>query len=225
MTERRTLYHYSLCPFSRKVRLVLFEKGLPYGMIFETPWARRPEFLKLNPIGNVPVLVEPDGHILADHVAICEYLNEIKGAPNLLGETPRGRAEVRRITNWFDTDFYAEVFKPLVGEKVIKAMKSGLPPDSAMIRAGRENLKRYLGYLDWLCARRSYLGGRNLSIADLGVAAHLSVLDYLGEIGWEGYPDLKLWYAKIKSRPAFSSLLHDKLAGIMPSETYADLDF
>lgn len=55
MTERRTLYHYSLCPFSRKVRLVLFEKGLPYGMIFETPWARRAEFLKLNPIGNVQI--------------------------------------------------------------------------------------------------------------------------------------------------------------------------
>lgn len=225
MTERRTLYHYSLCPFCRKVRLVLFEKGLPYGMIFETPWARRPDFLKLNPVGNVPVLVEPDGHVLTDHVAICEYLNEIKTNPNLLGETPRGRAEVRRITNWFDTEFYMDVFKPLVGEKVFKALKTGGAPDSAMIRAGRENLKRYMGYLDWLTARRSYLGGRNLSMADLAVAAHLSVLDYLGEIPWENYMDAKLWYAKIKSRPAFNSLLHDKLAGIIPSATYANLDF
>ena len=197
MTERRTLYHYSLCPFSRKVRLVLFEKGLPYSMIFETPWARRPEFLKLNPVGNVPVLLEPDGHALSDHVAICEYLNEIKTTPNLLGETPRGRAEVRRITNWFDTEFYMDVFKPLVGEKVFKAVKTGAAPDSTLIRAGRENLKRYMGYLDWLTARRSYLGGRSLSIADLAVAAHLSVLDYLGEVPWETYPDAKLWYAKI----------------------------
>lgn len=225
MTERRTLYHYSLCPFSRKVRLVLFEKGLPYGMIFETPWARRPEFLKINPFGTVPVLIEPDGHILTGHNAICEYLNEIKTAPNLLGETPRGRAEVRRIANWFDTEFYANVFKPIVDEKVFKALKKGTPPNSARIRVGRENLRRYLGYLDWLTARRSYLGGRSLSIADLTVAAHLSVLDYLGEISWENYPDTKDWYTKIKSRPSFNSLLHDKLAGIMPSETYANLDF
>ncbi|MGN1063546.1 MAG: glutathione S-transferase family protein [Alphaproteobacteria bacterium] len=225
MTERRTLYHYTLCPFCRKVRLVLFEKGLPYGMIFETPWARRPDFLKINPVGNVPVLIEPDGHVLTDHVAICEYLNEIKTNPNLLGETPRGRAEVRRITNWFDSEFYMDVFKPIVGEKVFKALKNHAAPDSAMIRAGRENLKRYMGYLDWLAARRSYLGGRNLSMADLAVAAHLSVLDYLGEIPWENYMDAKLWYAKIKSRPAFNSLLHDKLAGIVPSATYANLDF
>ncbi len=225
MTERRTLYHYSLCPFSRKVRLTLFEKGLPYGMIFEVPWARRAEFLKLNPLGEVPVLLEPDGHVLADHVAICEYLNEIKTMPNLLGEAPRSRAEIRRITNLFDTSFYMDVFKPLVGERVIKALKSGGAPDSVMIRVGRENLKRYMGYVDWLAARRSYLGGRNLSFADLGVAAHLSVLDYLGEIPWEDYPDAKMWYAKIKSRPSFSSLLNDKLAGIMPSETYMNLDF
>ncbi len=225
MTQRRTLYHYVLCPFSRKVRLVLFEKGLPYGMIYETPWVRRPDFLKLNPLATVPVLVEPDGHVLSDHVAICEYLNEIKTSPNLLGETPRGRAEVRRITNWFDTEFYMDVYKPLVGEKVLKALKTGAAPDSNMIRIGRENLKRYLGYIDWLAARRSYLGGRNLSMADLTVAAHISILDYLGEISWENYVDAKLWYAKIKSRPAFNSLLHDKLTGIMPSNTYANLDF
>lgn len=225
MTERRTLYHYSLCPFSRKVRLALFEKGLPYAMIFETPWARRPDFLKISPLGTVPALVEPDGHVLTDHVAICEYLNEIKTSPNLLGETPRGRAEVRRLTNLFDTDFYMDVFKPLVGEKVFKGLKTGAAPDSNLIRIGRENLKRYMGYIDWLAARRSYLGGRNLSMADLGVASHLSVLDYLGEISWGNYMDAKLWYAKIKSRPAFNSLLHDKLSGIMPSETYANLDF
>lgn len=225
MAERRTLYHYTLCPFSRKVRLLLFEKGLPYGMIFEIPWARRAEFLKLNPFGDVPVLLEPDAHVLNDHVAICEYLNEIKTLPNLLGETPRGRAEIRRITNLFDTQFYMDVYKPLVGERVLKTLKTGLAPDSALIRAGRENLKRYMGYVDWLAARRSYLGGRNLSMADLGVAAHLSVLDYLGEIPWDSYPDAKIWYSKIKSRPSFNSLLNDKLTGIMPSAGYADLDF
>ncbi|MBQ9090079.1 MAG: glutathione S-transferase family protein [Alphaproteobacteria bacterium] len=225
MAERRTLYHYTLCPFSRKVRLLLFEKGLPYGMIFETPWLRRPEFLKLNPFGEVPVLIEPDGHILSDHVAICEYINEIKTLPNLLGETPRGRAEIRRLTNLFDTSFYMDVFKPLVGERVFKAIRKNGAPESGLIRIGRANLNRYMGYIDWLAARRSYLGGRNLSMADLGIAAHISILDYLGEIDWNAYPDAKIWYAKMKSRPSFNTLLNDKLTGILPSANYADLDF
>lgn len=225
MLERRTLYHYPLCPFSRKVRLVLFEKGFPYGLITQVPWEADAAFLQVNPIGTLPVLVEADGHTLIDHVAICEYLNELKQTPNLLGETPKGRAEVRRLTNWFDTDFYMDVFKPLVGERVFKAQQSGRSPDSRLIRIGRENSKRYLGYIEWLCARRAYLGGRNLSVADLGIAAHLSVLDYLGEVPFEQYPELKLWYAKIKSRPSFNSLLQDKIAGIIPSANYANLDF
>ncbi len=224
-SERRTLYHFPLCPFSRKVRLLLFEKGIPYGLVHEVPWARRADFLHLNPLGDLPVLIEPDGSVLCNHIAISEYINETASLPNLMGETPKGRAEIRRIANWFDSSFYMDVFKPLVGERVYKALKSGTAPNSMMIRAGRENLKRYLGYVDWLAARRSYLGGRSLSVADLTVAAHLSVLDYLGEIAWENYPDAKLWYAKIKSRPSFSSLLNDKLAGIMPSSTYSNLDF
>ena len=223
--ERRTLYHFPLCPFSRKVRLVLFEKGIPYGLVHEVPWQRREGLLKLNPIGDLPVLVEPEGDVLTQHNAICEYLNEIAPIVNLMGETPKGRAEIRRITGWIDSAFYMDVLKPLVGERVYKAMQSGLPPNSLMIRAARDNLKSYLKYLEWLAAHRTYLGGRNLSVADLAVAAHMSVLDYLGEISWENYPEMRLWYSKIKSRPSFNSLLCDKLPGIMPSETYANLDF
>ena len=94
-----------------------------------------------------------------------------------------------------------------------------------MIRAARENLKRYFKYIDWLAARRSYLGGKALSMADLTVASHISVLDYLGEVSWDNYPEMRIWYSKIKSRPSFSSLLQDKIAGIIPAESYSNLDF
>ena len=223
--ERRTLYHFSLCPFSRKVRLCLYEKGIPFGLVYEEPWKRREGLLALNPIGDVPVLVEPDGSVMTQHNAICEYLNELVPEFNLMGETIKGRAEIRRIAGWFDSAFYMDVFKPLVGERVIKAMKTGAEPNSLMIRAARDNLKSYLKYLEWIAVRRPYLGGKTLSMADLAVAGHLSVLDYLGEISWENYPEMKQWCSKIKSRPSFSSLLQDKIAGIIPSETYANLDF
>ena len=225
MLERRTLYHFPLCPFSRKVRLVLYEKGIPFGLVHEIPWQRREGLLKLNPIGDLPVLVEPDGTVLIQHNAISEYLNELTPINNLLGDTPKWRAEIRRLTGWFDSAFYMDVFKPLVGERVVKALKTGETPNSMMIRASRDNLKTYLKYIDWMAARRPNLGGKNLSMADLAVAAHLSVLDYLGEIAWDQYPEMKLWYSRIKSRPSFNSLLQDKIAGIMPSENYSNLDF
>ena len=94
-----------------------------------------------------------------------------------------------------------------------------------MIQAARENIKRYFKYIDWLSARRVYLGGKSLSMADLTVASHLSVLDYLGEVSWDSYPEMRIWYSKIKSRPSFSSLLQDKIPGIIPSESYSNLDF
>jgi glutathione S-transferase len=224
--SRRTLYHFPLCPFSRKVRLMLFEKGIPYGLIHEIPWQPRASLLKLNPVGDLPVLVEPEGDVILQHNAICEYINELIPSVALMGETIKGRAEIRRITGWIDTCFYTDVVKPLVSERVYKAMKSGgVPPNSLMIRVARDNMKSYFKYIDWLTARRNFLGGRNLSMADLAVASHLSVLDYLGEISWDNFMEMKTWYSKIKSRPSFNTLLSDKIAGIIPSETYANLDF
>ena len=225
MTDRTILYHYPLDPFCRKVRLTLLEKGIPVGLILEKTWERRPAFLEKNPLGTVPLLVEPDGHTLSGVNAICEYINEVKTVPNLLGETPRGRAEVRRLTEWFDGAFYHDAVYPILLERVIKVVQTKEAPNSGMIRVGRENLAKYLKYIDWLAGRRAYLGGRSLSFADLTAAAHLSVLDYLGELNWGNCQEASTWYAKMKSRPTFSPLLSDSIAGVSPSERYRDLDF
>ena len=181
--------------------------------------------MEKNPLGTVPLLVEPDGHTLCGVNAICEYLNEIKTVPNLLGETPRGRAEVRRLTEWLNGEFYRDAVYPIVLERVIKVVQTHESPSSTMIRIGRDNLAKYLKYIDWLAGRRSYLGGRSLSFADLAAASHLSVLDYLGELDWGAQQEGATWYAKMKSRPVFGPLLSDVVAGISPSEHYTDLDF
>ena len=173
----------------------------------------------------MPLLIEPDGHILSGTNAICEYINEIRIVPNLLGETPRGRAEVRRLTEWFDSSFYKDAVYPILLERVIKVVQTKESPSSYMIRIGRENLSKYLKYVDWLAGRRTYLGGRSLSFADLAAASHLSILDYLGELNWENLQEASVWYAKMKSRPTFAPLLSDTVAGVLPAEHYKDLDF
>src|SRR4051812_37645336 len=98
----RVLHHTWLSPFCRKVRLVLAEKDLAFEMKVEKTWERSEAFLALNPAAEVPVLVEEDGTAIADSGAICEYLDEIKPEPSLLGATPQERAEARRLVAWFD---------------------------------------------------------------------------------------------------------------------------
>jgi glutathione S-transferase len=64
-----------------------------------------------------------------------------------------------------------------------------------------------------------------MSYADLAAATHLSAADYLGDVPWNESEIAKNWYARVKSRPSFRQLLTETLAGIPPSETYANLDF
>jgi glutathione S-transferase len=221
----RLLYHLWLSPESRKVRVALKEKSLDFTMKVEKTWERRPEFLALNPAGEVPVLIEPDGTILADAAAIAEFLDEVYRDKLLIGLNSADRAEVRRLCAWFDGKMNREVTDLLVGEKMMKRFLGLGEPNSAAIRAGKTNINYHLDYVTFLVERRRWLGGDHFSLADITAAAHLSVLDYLGDVPWDQHEPAKEWYARIKSRPSFRPLLADHIPGAPPPKHYADLDF
>jgi len=221
----RTLYHLWLHPFSRKVRIALAEKGLDFDLKIEKTWERRTEFLAINPAGDVPVLIEPDGHILTDSNVICEYIDEVYNASSLLGAGPLQRAETRRLVAWFDQKFNNEVTENLVGEKMMKRFLKMGEPHGPSIRAGHANIHYHLDYIGFLTERRNWLAGDELSLADITAAAHLSTIDYIGDVPWEGHKAAHDWYARIKSRPSFQSLLQDNIPGFSPPQHYVDLDF
>ena len=221
----RTLYHLWLSPFCRKVRLALSEKRIEFTLRTESVWERREAFLKLNPAGEVPVLVESDGTALSGSDVICEFLDEIHTDPPLLGRQPMQRAEVRRLVYWFDRKFHTEVTENLVGEKMMKRFLGLGEPDSRAVRAGHANIHYHLDYIAWLVERRNWLAGDSISLADLAAAAHLSCVDYLGDVPWEENHGARDWYARVKSRPSFRSLLEDLIPGAPPSKHYRNLDF
>jgi glutathione S-transferase len=222
----RLLYHLWLSPLSRKIRLVLQEKNLEFSLQIEKVWERRPEFVALNPACDVPVLIEPDGTVLAEAGAIAEYLDEVYREKLLLGLNPTDRAEVRRLVAWFDNKMNREVTEPLVTEKFMKRFLGFGAPDSAVIRAAKSNLKYHLDYVAYLTERyRGWLAGDYFSLADVTAAAHLSVLDYLGDVPWDEFEPAKEWYARVKSRPSFRPILTDTVPGSPPPKHYADLDF
>lgn len=221
----RTLFHLWLHPFSRKVRIALSEKKLAYELKIEKVWERRTEFLALNPAGDVPVLVEPDGTTLANSQVICEFLEEVYPENNLLGIDPVQRAETRRLASWFDVKFNREVTENLVGEKLMKRFLKLGEPHGPSIRAGHANIHYHLDYIGFLIEKRKWLAGEQFSHADISAAAHLSAIDYIGDVPWEEHQAARDWYSRVKSRPSFKPLLEDRIPGFTPVQHYENVDF
>ncbi|HEX5508104.1 MAG TPA: glutathione S-transferase family protein [Pseudolabrys sp.] len=228
-----TLFHQPLCPHSRFVRLVLAEYGLTARLVEEKFWERREEFLMLNPAGTVPVLVEEGEPAIPGASIVAEYIEETRGTEagdrRLFPQGAGQRAEVRRLANWFNDKFHAEVSGPLVNERIFKRHmtreQGGGPPDTDAMRAARHNIRYHLAYIGWLVQTRDWLAGERLTYADLAAAAHLSAVDYLGDVPWNDDEAAKNWYARVKSRPSFRPILADTVAGLAPSANYANLDF
>jgi len=109
------LFQFPLCPFSRKVRLVLAEKTVGHALVRENPWERRDEFMDLNPAGETPVMVEPDqGVTLIGSQPIVEYFDETVDRMPMINGNASLRAEIRRMTEGFDLKLFPEVVEPLV---------------------------------------------------------------------------------------------------------------
>jgi glutathione S-transferase len=228
MSQDRTLHHFPLDPASRQVRLVLGEKRLAFTEVTVRYWERPKAFTKLNPSGMTPVLVEGAGEaalVLCESRAILDYLEEAHPEPALLGREAAERAEARRLITWFDRKFEYEVGGYILHEKMEKRLLGLGAPELANLRQGREGLKIHLGYIEGLLLEREWLAGRRLSLADFAAAAHLSVIDYLGDVPWADFPAAKTWYMKLKSRPAFRPILMDRWPGLAPARHYDDLDF
>lgn len=218
------LYHVPLSPFCRKVRLSLAEKRIECELVEERYWEQDPDFLRRNPAGKVPVL-RIDGKTMSESAAICEYLEEKYPEPSLMPKGTDARYEVRRLVGWFDDKFHRDVTSKLVYERVNKkVMKLGFP-DSRNVKDGAKAIKYHLDYMAWLLDHRRWLAGDVMTLADFAAAAHLSALDYISDVDWTRSEAVKDWYAKIKSRPAFRSILADQLPGFPPPLHYNNLDF
>ncbi|MBA2125624.1 glutathione S-transferase family protein [Hyphomicrobium methylovorum] len=235
MSSPPRLTQYRLCPRSRSIRLALAEYGTEIALLDENPWEWRKDFLAKNPAGEMPVLEYDGGPTLCGAYSISEYIAEevmppsratATRPPPLFPGNREGRAEVRRLVDWYHGKFDREVSRELLNEKVYETMRpTHGSPDPSILRTVRTNLRYHLAYTGYLADARRWLAGDDLSFADFAAAAHISVVDYLGEMPWNEYPAVKIWYQRIKSRPSFRALLADRVPGSAPSAVYSDLDF
>lgn len=218
------LYQFPLCPFSRKIRLLLSEKNIPFDLVREDPWTASDHFFNLNPAGRTPVIVQQEKNVvIPDSRAIAEYFEETVDRNPMINGSAAQRAEIRRLVALFDENFYADVTAPLLSERMKKRILRQ-PPDSGALRNAMKMAHGHLDYLDWLIDNRPWVAGSTMSLADLAAAAQISVADYLGGIDWTGHEQTRGWYAVFKSRPSFRPLLTERMDVIKPPAHYALLD-
>ena len=212
----RRLEHLLLSPPSRFVRLLIGEKRLTCDPVAAEDFA-----------AHLPVFTDQDGTRTQGLWAIVDHLEGTYTEYPLVPEDPAARGESLRLLDWSMGPFLDGVTKRIVFEKASPRFTGSSirrPPDMDIIRAGREALRETLKPLGETAERNGYLATRECSLGDLAVAAHLSALDYFGEVPWSDFLAAAEWYMRMKSRPSFRSLLADRVPGQPPVSHYADLD-
>jgi glutathione S-transferase len=212
----RKLTHLMLSPPSRFARLLIAEKKLTCDPVV-------PEDL----FGHLPVFVDLDGTRCEGLWAIVDHLEGSYPDQPMTPEGPVARTETLRLLDWAMGPLFETVTRKIVFEKGSQrytGTRVTRAPDMEVVRGGREALKPALTMLGDAAEMHGYLASRECSLGDLAVAAHLSALDYFGEVPWSDYPAIAEWYMRMKSRPSFRSLLADRIPGQPPVAHYSDPD-
>ncbi|MFC0687197.1 MULTISPECIES: glutathione S-transferase family protein [Sphingomonadaceae] len=219
------IFQFPLCPFSRKVRLLMAEKGIAYELQTARPWEGEDRLFAMNPAGRTPVVREAERNIvLSDSRAICEYFEETVDRNPQISGTAQQRAEIRRLVAMFDENFFNDVSGPLLHERMKKRLVLRQSPDAKILRESMKLAHDYLDYIDYLIDNRPWLAGSTMTLADLTAAAQISVADYLGGLDWSSHEQARGWYLVMKSRPSFRPLLSERMEVIQPPSHYAEVD-
>jgi glutathione S-transferase len=196
------LYDYPQCPFGQKVRIVLAEKELSYELInvdLRKGEQKRPEFLRLNPFGKVPVLVDDDV-VVYDSTIIDEYLEDEYPLPHLMPEDSQGRSRARLFEDYADLAFILPV-----GVLMNEVRKPEAERDAERMRRSREEIERTLAYLSGHLGEQPYLAGE-FSIADAAFAPRMMVLRAVGIELKPQWEPLKRWIDRLAQRPSVQKL-------------------
>ena len=197
------LYYSPLSSNSRKVRIVaaLLDIKLELQNV-ELPKGeqRRPEYLAVNPMGKVPVLVDGD-FVLPESAAIMIYLAESKPGNTLYPVERHARAEINRWLFWA-ANHWAPAIGALAFEKVLKPRFYNREPDAAQIQRQEHLIESFAKVLDAHLAKRQWVAGNTLTLADIAIAAGFASPAQLSIQSW---PHIATWFERIRALPAWQA--------------------
>jgi len=191
-----TLYDDVFSPYARKVRIALYEKGVPFERVRALHGdCNRTDFLHVNPRAEVPALVDGDLS-LYDSTVICEYLEDRYPEPSLYPADPRLRAACRLLEDLADTQLDAATYAVAIVELGRRESHAALHETAGRdLQRLYDALEQRLGGNDFLC------GG--FSLADIAIAPHLMAAAFLGfPLAPTKQPALVRWMERVQDRPA-----------------------
>jgi glutathione S-transferase len=198
-------FYNSVGPNPRMVRMFMAEKG------FDVPRVevdlrggenRREPYLQVNPSGQTPALELDDGTVLAEITAICEYVDEKKDTPSLIGNTPEERAKTRMWTRRIDLNIAepgANGFRFAEGLKIFQSRVRCMPQAADDLKTlAREKL----AWLDGLMGSQPFITGGKLTMADILLFAFLDFAKDVKQPLDPGCRNLTAWFERMKARPS-----------------------
>ena len=199
-------FYDSLGPNPKLVRMFAAEKGFSFPQVEKVDimaGANRQEpYLSKNPSGQMPALALDDGRVIAETVAICEYLEEQKPKPALIGENAADRAETRmwtRRVEWKIVQPLADGFRFAEGLPLFKARIRTLPEAADGLKAiARDGL----AWLDGQIAGRDTIVPKRFTLADIVLFSFLEFGASVGQPLDPALPNLAGWLETLKSRPS-----------------------
>lgn len=197
------LYDSPECPFCQKTRIVLAEKDLSFETVpvdLQAGEQKRPEFLKLNPFGKVPVLID-DEVIVYDSTIINEYLEDEYPHPQLMPSDSAARARVRTFEDYADNAFI-----PLTGTIMRELRKPEAERDQEKLTTSRQQVARMLAVIDGSLAGRNWLVG-NFSLADVAFAPRVVILPALGVTLDPEWRNVAGWIQRLNQRASIHDLV------------------
>ncbi|MEX2481985.1 MAG: glutathione S-transferase family protein [Gammaproteobacteria bacterium] len=207
----------SFGPNPRLVRMFAQEKGLSLDTEDFDLLAgenRAAPYVSKNPGGQMPALELDDGTIIAETVAICEYLEEMQPLPPLIGATPVERANTRMWVRRVElniTEYMYNGFRFAEGIDIFRNRMLCLPDAAdglkAKARAGRE-------WLDGLIAGRDFIAGEKFSLADIVLFCCVDFCKDVGQPLEKELVNLSAWYARVAARPSAQASLHAAAAEV-----------
>lgn len=197
------LYVNVLSPNVRRVRLTAAVLGLDIEekpLDFSKNEQKSPEFLALNPNGAVPTLVDGD-FVLTESRAIMQYLASKKPEAGLLGRDEKNRAEITRWQFW-DASHFSPQLGTLAFQRILKRMFGMGEPDAAKVDEALTNLRRFGAVLDGHLAKREWVVGNAMTIADLTLASSLMYAKQ-ADVSLAEMPHVEKWFSRISETDAW----------------------
>ena len=197
------LYEFTQAPNPRRVRVFLAEKGVSVPTVQVNIGAaenRKPEFLKINPMGGLPVLELDDGTHIAESVAICRYFEVLHPEPNLMGKDAKEQA----VVEMWNRRMEFEVLGMAAGafRNTSDFFKGRIPQVREYGEVCHVAVIKRLEWLDQELANREFIAGNRYTIADITA---LIGIDFGRTTQIRIQPEQKnlaRWHAAVSARPS-----------------------